>query len=139
MSETRSREPLERDKFGHRIHRHDRGGYARGCGCDACTADHAVYAADLRAQRREAEGRGTPGDPDTYSVTIPVKVSQQLADALDERIGYDDTRSGFTRDLLYRELGVEDTARRPARRRPNYRSRQEALAEKRQQERHADA
>ena len=75
MSPARSREPLERDTQGRRILTHDRGGYARGCGCDNCRTDHTAYRNE-RAGKTPAvrKIKVTPrlADEDKRSVIIPL-------------------------------------------------------------------
>ena len=69
-----------------------------------------------RAAASKAAGRGTPADEDKRTVAVTVKVSPRVAAELDRRRG-DDTRCQFTWDVLLEALGIEDTARRPTRRR----------------------
>ena len=118
MSPARSREPLERDAAGARILTHGTGGYARGCGCDACTEDHTTAERDQRAAASQAAGRGTPADEDKRLIPVTIKLSQRETDELDRQAG-NDTRSAYTRNALLAALGIEDTARRPTPRRRN--------------------
>ena len=119
MSPARSREPLERDTQGRRILTHDRGGYSRGCGCDACTTDHATAGRERRAAASQAAGRGTPAGDDKRNVTIPVRLnsrdapitfrlSDREAATLDK---FTTSRSEFVRDLLWDVYEIKDAAK----------------------------
>jgi hypothetical protein len=109
MGEVRSREPLERDSQGARILTHDRFGYGRGCGCDACRLDHAAYTREQRAIARGAEygwaytprrrGRG-PGRGDGLPVVISFRVTGETAAAIDALTPAGGTRNTTARDIL---------------------------------------
>jgi hypothetical protein len=133
MSETRSREPLERDKAGARILTHGGNGYKRGCGCGVCTQGHA----DAEATRRAARSSRTPAaarraaaqpgrrggvqDREKREVGVAARLSKEEAAAFRKHVrALGDSESGFIRDLILGAIGWEDTARRPARRRANY-------------------
>lgn len=92
--------------------------YAMGARDPAARAAKAAYRRGERARASEAAGRGTPADEDKRTVTVTVRLSEWEAAELDSDRG-DDTRSAFIRDALLDALGIEDTARRPARRRRN--------------------
>lgn len=138
MSQARSREPLERDGKGTRILTHDRGGYARGCGCDACRQDHAAWRRDQRAARSSRTAaaarravtqparRGGMQSGDVREVSVTSRLSEQEAVAFREYVAAaGESESGFIRDLILEAIGFEDTARRPAQRRRNYSERQQ--------------
>jgi hypothetical protein len=127
MSPARSTVPLERDKNGHRILHHDHRGYAQGCGCEDCKAGRrkdarvrrAVKSSATPASARRAEAQ--KGDEGKRDDTVSVRLSEQEAAAYRKHVAaIGDTESGFARDLILAAIGYEDDARRPARRRPNY-------------------
>jgi hypothetical protein len=108
MSEARSREPLERDAQGHRILTHDRFGYGRGCGCDACRADHAAYGRERRAIARGAAYRQERRPPkarrDSLMTRIEFRVSEVTAAEIDALTPDGGTRNTTARDILLRAL-----------------------------------
>ncbi len=122
MNETRSRVPLERDKNGARILKHDRGGYARGCGCDDCTADHTVYGQEQRAARTAARQQAAAGLPPLegpLNVTARSYLSREGAEALDRHLKETGQSEGtFLRGLIYDAISFRATRRegRPPRR-----------------------
>jgi hypothetical protein len=60
-------------------------------------------------------------DPeDVMSVTVTLRISPRMAEELDRLAGPSGTRSGAARDAMLAGMELEDTARRPARRRKNY-------------------
>lgn len=95
MGEARSKQPLERDSKGTRILTHDRGGYARGCGCDACTADHAAY-----KNERSTAARQAAGARERLTVEIHFRVTAETAAELDALTGGRGTRNTTARDIL---------------------------------------
>lgn len=138
MSETRSKQPLERDAKGTRILTHDRGGYARGCGCDACREDHNAWRRGQRAARSSRTAaaarraatqparRGGMESQEVREVSVTSRLSEQEAAAFREHVAAaGESESGFIRDLILDAIGFEDMARRPAQRRRNYSERQQ--------------
>lgn len=118
MDETGNRERDQRGLYlpNPEIDDYDR--YAMGDRDPAARAAKAAYRRGERATASQAAGRGTPADEDKRTVTVTVRLSGREAAELDRHLG-DDTRSGFTRDVLLSALGIEDAARRPTRRRRN--------------------
>jgi hypothetical protein len=58
---------------------------------------------------------------DVRNIRVGTRLSEEEALALTDHIAaISDTESGFIRDLILAAIGYEDDARRPARRRPNY-------------------
>jgi hypothetical protein len=123
------RKPLERDKKGARILKHNRGGYSRGCRCPACSTDHKVYVDELRRAARvdvwmtEAQVRRIPKT---------VKLSE-LDVALIDEIRPEDVPIGqwlrvVAMEKVAQVAGIPleelDTARRAAPRRRNKSERQ---------------
>ena len=93
--------------------------YVMGDRDPAALAAKAARSRQDRAKASRAAGRGTPNDDqDKRLIPVTIKLSQREAAELDRQAG-DDTRSAFTRDALLDALGIEDTARRTARRRRN--------------------
>ena len=90
--------------------------YAAGDRDQAARDAKAAHERERRALASRAAGRGTPADEDKRTVSVTIRLSAREAAELDKQAGTD-TRSAFTRDVLLAELGVEDTARRPTRRR----------------------
>jgi hypothetical protein len=75
---------------------------------------------------RRMRGGAVAMDPqDVMSIPLTVRISPRMAEELDRLAGPSGTRSGAGRDAMLAGLQVEDTARRPARRRKNYRDRQD--------------
>jgi hypothetical protein len=129
MSPARSNVPLERDAKGHRINKHGRGGYARGCGCDVCTDGNTVAkqeqreeesARTLAAARRSASQPGrwpSAGRQDAHhKVRVSVRLSRQETAAYKQHVaGLGDAGSGFVRDLLLDALSGHSRPPAPAR------------------------
>ena len=121
MSETRSREPLERDKYGARILTHGEGGYKRGCGCQVCMDGHAEAERDRRAARTEARQQaaadaraaaGLPPEEGALNVTARSYLSREGAEALSRHLA--ETRqseAGFLRGLIYDAISFERARR----------------------------
>jgi len=126
MRETRSRVPLERDKRGRRILTHDRGGYSRGCGCEACTADHTAEMKERRGPRRPATG-----PQDIREISASVHLSRRVRDMITaDGIPVGQWLWNAALEKLSRDTGLPaediDPARRPAPRRVNYGKRRQA-------------
>jgi hypothetical protein len=119
VSETRSRVPLERDIYnGTLILKHDRTGYARGCGCDDCRADRKTYRQEQRAAKaREREAArqaraaaraaaGLPPEEGPLNVTARSYLSREGAEALDRHLEEtNESEGGFIRRLIYDAIG----------------------------------
>lgn len=124
----RSPVPLERDARGNRITKHGKGGYARGCGCDVCTAG---WTASRRQQRGLLGPGGRLADEDKRTTHVSVRFSASENELIRQVLG-GMPKAQYVRDAVLRQLsedtgipvGELDTARRAAPRSRNYSERQ---------------
>jgi hypothetical protein len=122
VSEPRSRVPLERDIYnGTLILKHDRTGYARGCGCDDCREDSNLARRERRAARtaaRQQAGAGVslpPEEGPLMTTTARSYLSREGAEALDRHLEEArQSEGGFLRGLVYDAIGFK-AARRDGR------------------------
>jgi hypothetical protein len=133
VNETRSREPLERDKHGARILTHGEGGYKRGCGCPVCLKGHAEAEGGRRKARSGTTGHSVTGRENWREQRPSVRLADDVMELVEQARGVT-PRGQWLRDAVHeklaRDLGIDvddlDTARRPARRRANRSGQQQA-------------
>ena len=94
--------------------------YVMGDRDKAALAAKAKRGREDRARASEAAGRSRVTAEDVWKVRVGTTVSERAAAILTERLTeLGVTQADYFRDLMYKDLGIEDTARRPATRRAN--------------------
>ena len=94
--------------------------YVMGDRDPAAMAAKAKRGREDRARASEAAGRSQVAAEDVWKIRVGTTVSERAAAILTERLAeLGVSQSDYFRDLMYKDLGIEDTARRPAARRAN--------------------
>ena len=94
--------------------------YVMGDRDKAALAAKAKRGREDRAKASEAAGHGRVTAEDVWKVRVGTTVSERAAAILTERLAeLGVSQADYFRDLMYKDLRIEDTARRPAARRAN--------------------
>ena len=94
--------------------------YVMGDGDPAALAAKAKRGREDRARASEAAGRSKVTAEDVWKVRVGTTVSERAAAILGQQLSeLGVSQADYFRDLMYKDLGIEDTARRPAARRAN--------------------
>ena len=94
--------------------------YAMGDRDPAARAAKAAHEREERAKASGAAGRGRLAAEDVREVRAGTVLSERESATLKVRLAeLGVSQADYFRDLMYKDLGIEDTARRPAARRAN--------------------